>query len=175
MNISKLKLLILVLMAIGPFVAAQDVDRTSFKAGFYAGLPMGDASDFSSFGLGLDLGYHWGVSELFDLGVTTGFMNAFAETESTTVGGVEVEGGFEDYQILPLAAAFRIYPTYSFKLGADLGYGVGINEGNEGGFYWRPTMGYNISSTTELTATYLNVSDDWGDFSMLTLGLIFLF
>lgn len=162
-------ILTMAMMALGFSAMAQDVDRTTFKAGFYAGLPMGDASDFSSFGLGLDLGYHWGVSELIDVGLATGFMNAFVDTDST-VGASD----FDDFQILPLAAAFRIYPTYSFKLGADVGYGVGINEGNEGGFYWRPTMGYNISGNTELNVSYFNVSNDW-DFSMLTLGVIFLF
>ena len=155
---------------------AQDVDRTSFKAGFYAGLPIGDAADFSSFGMGLDLGYHWGVSELFDVGVATGFMNAFGETETVQMGEIELETDYNDFQIVPLALALRIYPTYAFKLGADLGYGVGIDQGNEGGFYWRPTMGINLSGNTELNASYLNVnSNEAFDFSMLTLGVIFLF
>ncbi len=165
----RIGILSMAMLALGYTAMAQDVDRTSFKAGFYAGLPMGDAKDFSSFGLGLDLGYHWGVSELIDVGVVTGFMNAFVDTDSAAGAA-----GFDDFQIVPVAAAFRIYPTYSFKLGADVGYGVGINEGNEGGFYWRPTMGYNLSGNTELNVSYLNVSND-GDFSMLTLGVIFLF
>lgn len=162
------------LLALGSSALAQDVDRTSFKAGFFAGLPIGDAADFSSFGMGLDLGYHWGVSELIDVGLATGFMNAFGETETVQVGEVEIESDYNDFQIVPLAVALRVYPTYSFKLGADLGYGVGIDKGNEGGFYWRPTMGFNLSGNTELNLSYLNVSNDF-DFSMLTLGVIFLF
>lgn len=169
MKYFKLGVLALALLAIGFSGRAQDVDRTSFKAGFYAGLPVGDAADFSKFGLGLDLGYHWGVSELLDVGVATGFMNAFIETDDG-----EIETGFEDVQFLPLAAAVRIYPTYSFKVGGDVGYAVGINQGSEGGIYWRPTLGYHLSGTTELSLTYLNVSDQ-ETFSMVTLGVIFLF
>jgi len=171
----KLGVLTLAMLAIGASALGQDVDRTSFKAGFYAGLPIGDASDFSTFGMGLDLGYHWGVSELFDVGVATGFMNAFGDSEPDLTPGLIIEGGYPDYQIVPLAVAFRFYPTYSFKLGADLGYGVGIDKGNDGGFYWRPTLGINLSGNTELNASYLNVSGESFDFSMLTLGVIFLF
>lgn len=162
----KTVVLVVAFMAIGFSSMAQYVDRSSFKAGFHAGLPVGDASDVSSFALGLDLAYHWGVSEMFDAGLASGFINAFEETES--------EGGFGDYQIIPLAAALRLYPTYDFKLGADVGYAVGINEGNEGGFYLRPTMGYNISGNTELNVSYMNISNN-GNFSMVALGILFLF
>lgn len=170
----KTVVLVVAFMAIGFSSMAQYVDRSSFKAGFYAGLPVGDASEVSSFALGLDLAYHWGVSEMFDAGLASGFLNAFGETESVTVGDVTVEGEFGDYQIIPLAAALRLYPTYDFKLGADVGYAVGINEGNEGGFYLRPTMGYNISGNTELNVSYMNISNN-GNFSMVALGILFLF
>lgn len=170
----KTLVLVVAFMAIGFSSMAQYVDRSSFKAGFHAGLPVGDASDVSSFALGLDLAYHWGVSEMFDAGLASGFLNAFGETESVTVGEVTVEGEFGDYQIIPLAAALRLYPTYDFKLGADVGYAVGINEGNEGGFYLRPTMGYNLSGNTELNVSYMNISNN-GNFSMVALGILFLF
>lgn len=61
-----------------------------------------------------------------------------------------------------------------FKLGADVGYAVGVNEGNDGGFYVRPMIGYNISGNTELNVSYINVSND-GSFSVAALGLLFLF
>ncbi len=153
---------------------AQYVDRTNFKAGLNAGLPVGDAGDFSSFSLGLDLAYHIGASELLDVGFATGFINAFGDT--TTISGVggSFETEFEDFQFLPAAASIRLYPTYDFKFGADVGYAVGINEGNEGGFYLRPIIGYNITGNTELNVSYVNISND-GSFSIATLGILFLF
>lgn len=152
---------------------AQYVDRSSFKAGFHAALPVGDASEFSSFALGLDLAYHWGVSELVDAGLATGFIHAFGSEVEITEGPITVSGDFGDIQFLPVAAALRIYPTYDFKLGADVGYAVGINEGNEGGLYIRPSIGYNITGNTELNVSYINVSND-GNFSMVALGVLFL-
>lgn len=157
-------------------VTAQYVDRSSFKAGVNVGIPVGDASDFSSFSLGLDLGYHWGVSELVDVGVVSGFINAFGDS-STLDGGAlgQIDVDFPDIQFIPVAAAFRLYPTYEFKLGADVGYAVGVNEGNDGGFYWRPVIGYNITGNTELNVSYMNINNDGESFSIAALGLLFLF
>lgn len=153
---------------------AQQVDRSRIKAGLHAGIPVADAADISKFSIGLDIAHHWGVSELIDAGLATGFINAFGETNTVTVGNVTVESEFEDFQFVPLAGALRLYPTYDFNFGADVGYAVGINEGNEGGFYVRPSMGYNITGNTELNVSYINISND-GNFSIVALGVLFLF
>ena len=120
------------------------------------------------------MSYLWGVSELLDVGLATGFVNAFGDTETISEGIIEIEAEFEDYQFIPLAASFRIYPTFEFKFGADVGYAVGINEGNEGGFYYRPLVGYNITGNTELNVSYTAV-DNIGTFAIATLGVLFLF
>lgn len=142
-------------------------DRSSFKAGFIAGLPVGDAADVSSFSVGLDANYHWGVSELLDLGLATGFIHAFGET-------LDNQTEFEDIQFLPVAGSIRIYPTYHFKFGGDIGYGVGINEGNDGGLYYRPIVGYNITGNTELNVSYTAVNND-ATFGIAMVGILFLF
>lgn len=167
-------LLTLGLLVLSFSAMAQQVDRTRFKAGLQAGIPVGDAADISKFSVGLDMAYFWGVSELVDAGLATGFINAFGETNTVTVGNVTVESEFEDFQFVPLAGAFRIYPTYDFNFGADVGYAVCINEGNEGGFYVKPSMGYNITGNTELNVSYINISND-GNFSIVALGVLFLF
>ncbi|MDC6363886.1 MULTISPECIES: hypothetical protein [Flavobacteriaceae] len=167
-------LLTLGLFALTFSAMAQHVDRSSFKAGFNAGIPVGDASEISKFSIGLDLAYHWSVSELVDIGLASGFINAFGETKTVTVGNVTVENEFEDFQFVPLTGSLRLYPTYDFKLGADVGYAVGINDGNEGGFYVRPSVGYNITGNTELNVSYINISND-GNFSIVALGILFLF
>ena len=143
-------------------VLAQNVDRSSFKAGFNAGLPVADASEISSFSIGLDLNYHWGVSKTFDVGLAAGFINSFSEEE------------FEDFQFLPVAGSVRIYPTYEFKFGADAGYAIGINDGNEGGFYYRPIIGYNITGNTELNVSYTAIENN-GTFGLVMAGILFLF
>lgn len=166
---------VLALTAICFSSTAQYVDRSNTKVGVLAGIPVGDLSDYSKFSLGLDVAFHWGVSELIDVGVATGFINAFGETESVDIGDVTVEAEFDNYQVIPAAAAIRLYPTYDFKLGADVGYAIGINEGNDGGFYVRPVVGYNITGNTELNVSYISISNNGVNNSIAALGLLFLF
>ncbi len=165
--------LLLVILVMVSFTAiAQSVDRSSFKAGVMAGMPIGDASDYSTFALGLDVAHHWGVSELFDAGIATGFIHAFGESGSLGDGAITYK--FEDIQFIPVAAAIRMYPTYEFKFGADFGYALALNDNMDGGFYIRPSIGYNITGNTELNVSYISVSNDW-NFSMVAVGLLFLF
>ncbi len=157
------------------FMAQAQVDRDSFRAGFHAALPIGDAGDVSSFGLGLDLAYHVGINRLIDLGVATGFTNAFGKTETVSDGPIAIETEFDNVQFLPLAALARLYPTKGFNLGADVGYAVGINSGNEGGLYYRPTVAVTVSGTTELAFSYTVVELDGGSWNTVTAGVLFLF
>ncbi|WP_136467920.1 hypothetical protein [Flagellimonas onchidii] len=156
------------------FVTQAQVDRSNFKAGLNAGIPVGDAADVSSFSIGFDANYHWGVSELLDVGLATGFINAFGDTQEASVGNITVQSEFEDFQFVPLAASVRIYPTYHFKFGGDAGYAVGISEGMDGGLYYRPSVGYNITGNTELNVSYMVVEDNIS-FSIATIGILFLF
>lgn len=173
--------LLVILAMVSLTTMAQTVDRSNFKAGVLAGMPVGDASDYSSFALGLDVAHHWGVSELFDAGIATGYIHAFGDNFTVTVDSFDgvspastQEIRAEDFQIIPVAATIRMYPTYEFKFGADVGYAVAVNDNMDGGFYIRPSIGYNITGNTELNVSYINVSNDW-NFSMVSLGLLFLF
>ncbi|WP_435625188.1 outer membrane beta-barrel protein [Flagellimonas sp.] len=158
--------------------AQAQVDRSSFKAGLLAGIPVGEStSRASSFAIGLDANYHWGVSKLLDVGLASGFINAFGDTEtSSTIGGGEITTSFEDFQFIPAAASVRIYPTYEFKFGADVGYAFGASEETNGGFYYRPVVGYNITGNTEINVSYMAITDDTNfTFSMVMAGVLFLF
>jgi len=153
------------------------VDKDKFKIGFNAALPVGDAADFSSFSLGLDFQYHYGVSKVFDLGVATGFTNAFGKTETITDGNITIEADFDNVQFLPIAGAVRIYPTVRSRInfGADLGYALGVSEGNDGGFYYRPTVAVDIGRGTEITGSYTGISLEGGSWETVTLGVLFGF
>lgn len=150
------------------------VDRTNFRAGLNAGLVTGDASDFYSFSLGIDFLYVWGLSKEIDLGVATGFNNAFGEDETISDGGITISTEFANVQYIPAALALRIYPSYGFKFGGDIGYGIGVSDGFEGGLYYRPIIGVDINGTTELNVSYAAISND-GTFATAMIGVLFLF
>lgn len=165
----------LIIICVNFNAQAQQVDRTSFRAGLNGGMVIGDFSEAYSLVLGVDLYQHWGLSKEVDLGVTTGFLNAFGEKEEISAGGIIAETEFDNVQFVPLGASVRIYPSSGFKIGGDVGYALGINEGNDGGFYYRPSLGVDINGgVTELNISYLAVDGDV-TYSNVLFGLLFLF
>jgi len=166
---------IAIFLMVASFSAEAQIDRTNFRAGVNAGLVVGDFSEAYSLTLGIDIYQHWGVSRELDVGIATGFSNAFGEKESSSVGGVTVQTEFDNAQFIPIAGSLRIYPTSGFKIGADVGYAIGLNEGNDGGFYYRPSMGIDVSGgTTEINVSYFSVNGD-ANFSTALLGFLILF
>ena len=166
---------ILFFLGIGYIGTSQYVDRTNFRAGLVGGIVVGDFSEAYSLNLGLDIYHHWGVSREIDLGLTTGFFNAFGEKQTISTGGIAVETEFDNIQFIPAGASVRIYPTSGFKFGGDAGYAIGINEGNEGGFYYRPSIGIDLSGgSSELNISYMAVTDEV-TFGTVLLGYLFLF
>ncbi|MDT0608539.1 hypothetical protein [Croceitalea rosinachiae] len=152
----------------------SQVDRTNLRIGLNAGTIVGDAADFYSFTLGVDVLHVWGLSREIDLGFATGFTNAFGEEDTLDTGGAVIETQFDNAQFIPVAGALRIYPSFGFKLGGDIGYAIGVNEGNDGGFYYRPIIGVDVNGTTELNISYTTVENE-GAFSSVLLGVLFLF
>ena len=154
------------------FLAAMFVAGLSLQAqegasiGVNLGIPTGDAGDFSGLSLGIDFNYLWSASDKFDAGVAVGFSNAFGKDIDTGLGSIELE----DIQFLPIAAAGRVHLSEEFSAGADLGYALGINDGNDGGFYYRPILGYSLNEKLGLNLSYTGISLD-GDFNWNTINL----
>lgn len=55
--------------------AASAQTTGQFKIGANVGIPVGYASDLSSFTMGVDAAYQWRVVENFDLGIATGYQH----------------------------------------------------------------------------------------------------
>lgn len=156
--------LIVCLLFFGATLQAQQ----GLNVGINLGLPVGDASDVSGFSLGLDANYLWNVAESIDVGVATGFTNAFGKT--IEIGEFEIDA--EDVQFLPIAVAGRYHVTERFRAGADVGYAIGISDGNDGGFYYRPILAYGINDTMEVNFSYTGISLDGGTWSTINLGFM---
>ncbi|MEX2349341.1 MAG: hypothetical protein WD554_00525 [Flavobacteriaceae bacterium] len=135
------KLLIIAALAVFGFTQTQ-AQEAGFKLGVNAAMPIGDAGDVSSFGAALDLGYLFDVADSFQVGPVSGYQHFFGKTE--TVGGTEFE--YDDWQFVPIAGTARFFASEQFFFGADLGYAVGLNDGNDGGIYYRPRVGYILDS-----------------------------
>lgn len=145
--------------------------QEGFKLGIQAGLPTGNYNEKVGVVIGADAGYMWAPGKLFDLGVKVGIIHGFPEkfnTETTT----------EEYpsiQFAPVAASVRIWPSRSFSFGVDIGQAFGINEGNDGGLYYRPQLGFLMGAQTELNFSYTGINQDEDTFSTVTMGIVYTF
>ncbi len=140
-----------------------------FRAGLSGGIPIGDAGDLATFAIAVDLGYLFEISDSFDAGVATGYSHSFGDEIS--ILGVTVE--VDDVQFIPIAASGRFEVAPSFTLGADVGYAIGINDGNDGGFYYSPRAQYSVSEAIDIVAAYRGVSVDGGSWDIISAGIEF--
>ena len=144
----------------------------TFKVGATLGLPMADASDISTFVLGVDAYYYFtDVDAIIEIGATAGFRNFFGDDIEISGQTVEVDDG----QFLPLAVAGRVKLFGLLSGGLDIGYALGINDGNDGGFYVRPVVGFDIADTIELNASYESITNDGVTWGNLNVGVLFEF
>jgi len=162
----------LLLVAVVALFSMTSMNAQTFKVGATIGLPAADAADISTFVLGVDAYYYFtNVDAVVELGATAGFRNFFGDDIEILNQTIEIDDG----QFLPLAAAARLKLFGILSGGADLGYAVGINDGNDGGFYFRPVVGIDIADTIELNASYENISNDGVNWGNLNIGVLFEF
>ena len=166
---------LLLFLVLGIQLNAQNVDRSILKVGFYAAMPIGDASDLANVGLGFDLFHHWAISKKFDAGLTTGIQYFFGVDSTIDIGSTSVTTRGDDTIYLPAAALLRFFATKAINLGADIGYAFGLVESSESGFYYRPTLGIGVGNSTDLTASYTAIELEAGSWNTITLGLVVQF
>ena len=143
-------------------ISYSGFSQGGFKAGLNLGIPTGDVSDFYDLQFGADVAYMFGVAERLDVGPLVGYSNFFPSDSDI----------IDNAQFLPIAASGRYGITPQFFLGADLGYGIGIDDGNDGGFYYRPQLGYDFG-LVGVVASYSGISMDGGSFGSVNLGVEF--
>lgn len=152
------------LLIIGALIMASfsAYPQGGFKAGLNLGIPVGDISDNYNLQFGADVAYLFSVANTFSVGPMLGYSNFFPDDSDL----------YDNVQFLPIAASGRLNLGSAFFLGADLGYGIGINDGNDGGFYYRPQLGYDFG-LIGLVASYSGVSTDGDTASSINLGVEF--
>lgn len=157
-------------------LSTMTIQAQQFKAGIAPALPIGDAGDVASFGVNADLMYLFEVSEGIQVGPMAGVAHYFGKSETIDLGplgSTEVE--FDDVTFLPLGVTGRINLSDEFVLGADLGYALGLSDGIDGGFHYRPRAGYMLSEQATIMLAYSGISLDGGTWNALSIGVEFGF
>lgn len=140
-----------------------------FQAGGHLGLPVGDAGDLATFAIALDLAYILEINDNISAGPAIGYSHSFGDEIDTGLGSIEID----DVQFLPIGGRAQFNITDQFLARAELGYALGINDGNDGGFYFSPQVGYSVSDGLDIIAAYRSVSVDGGSWDMITAGISF--
>ncbi|TVZ15014.1 outer membrane beta-barrel protein [Maribacter sp. MAR_2009_72] len=145
--------------------------QEGFKLGVQAGLPLNEFNDAVSVVLGADASYMYPLGEVVDIGPAVGYIHGFAEKYQSTIPLSDLE----PVQFLPLSAGVRFWTSNSFSFGGNAGWAMGINDGNDGGVYYRPTIAYLTSSSSEVNLSYTNINLDQAKWTTITLGLVYNF
>ncbi len=145
--------------------------QQGLKLGIQAGLPLNEFNEEVGIVIGADLGYMWALGEVIDLGLAVGYIHGFPEKFDRDNPLTD----FPSTQFIPLAGSLRIWPSNSFSFGVDVGQALGINEGNEGGLYYRPILGYLMGPKTELNISYTGIQLENRAWNTLTLGVLYTF
>ena len=127
------------------------------RLGVNAGIPVGDISDASDLNIGADVAYLLGF-DMFQAGPMIGY-NRFLVKD------------FDDVSFLPIAGTAR-FGLAGLELGADVGYALGLTEGLDGGFYYRPKIGFSLFGLG-LIGSYTGISVDGATYSSVNIGAEF--
>ena len=129
------------------------------KLGIDLGVPVGDASNISSFVAGIDFKAQLMETPNVGIGLTTGYNHFFAKENLSSFGSI------------PLGAFIRYYPeAKGFFAGLDLGYSFLTNiNGSNGGFYLKPELGYH-NYDWNIFGFYNNIFIDGGNISHAGIG-----
>lgn len=154
----------LIFMFMGIVMSGQE----GFKLGIQVGLPINDFNNEVSLALGMNAGYMFALGEVLDLGVDVSYIHGIKETFSDS----GLPDNLNDVQFAPLAASIRIWPSNSFSFGIDAGYALGINDGNDGGVYYRPLLGFLMGPMTEVNISYTGINLEDKKWTAVSLGVL---
>lgn len=157
------KILLIAAIAVFGFTSVQ-AQEGGVKVGVNFGLPLGDIETFTSFNAGVDVAYMFAVADSFQVGPLVAYSHFFLKSD--------FDG--DDSQYLPIAASARFYASEDLSFGADLGYALGITEGLDGGFYYRPKAAYNFGNIG-LVLSYAGIAEENFSVASFNLGVEFGF
>lgn len=121
--------------------------QTGVEGTVHVGIPVGQASDVSSFNLGVDLAYLHPVANNFRAGAKVGYDHFVGKS------------GIKDFGFVPVAATakYEFGGGSNIFIGADLGYAFSTESSIDGGLFYQPKIGY-AAANWDLYAGFKGIS-----------------
>ncbi len=167
------KVLLVAMFIVAGFIGAyaQPVEGFTAGAGIRVALPIGDFADSHSFGIGAELQGEYGFSDMVSGIATVGYTSFFGKEYEFL--GVTVEA--ENVGYIPILVGARVYPSPTFFIGAQVGYGLLTGGGeSDGAFNYQPQIGYN-GERFQVALNYNGLSKEGSTLSHIGLTGIFKF
>jgi len=171
------KLALVLTVFTASMIGAKAQDGVTFGGGINAALPIGDFHLSHTFGVGVHLQVEIPFSEQLKGVATTGYTTYFGKTETFDDGlGGTVSVKAKSVGQIPILAGARFYPSTSFFVGAQIGYGIFTGGGGDApkGFEYRPQVGYDAGQI-QIIGAYDGVSVTGGTLSTISLSAIYKF
>jgi hypothetical protein len=123
---------------------------SEFSVGITGALPVGDFSDYSSFGLGIDAKYAYNFDEVIAATVSAGYNNFFVKGDLKDLG-------YKNQGFVPLKAGVR------FSMGGlyaepQIGAAIGTSKGSETVLDYAGQLGFMASPNLDLSLRYEGMS-----------------
>ena len=146
--------------------------QEGFRMEVCIGPSIGDSREYFSYSLQGNFYYLQNVTKNIDVGTTTGALVFLGEGDNIN-GANNIFGSIPDV-FIPIAIASRINILKKTSIGTDIGYGISVN-GNDGGFYLRPIITYNLKDKIAFVGSYANINEFEGNASTINFGINFGF
>ena len=142
--------------------------------GLEAGIPTGNAHDFSDFELGGTVRLQYDASDHFAWTLTSGYYNMFGKNVSVITPLGTVTGKAADLGIVPVKLGIKAFFAPTWYFGAEAGAGFEtISEGNTK-LILSPGLGY-ANKTWDIAARYENFSGQGNSYGLAGLRVAYAF
>jgi len=170
------KLALVLTVFTASIIGAKAQEGLTFGIGLNAALPIGDFKLTHNFGIGGHIQAEYPFSEQLKGVATTGYTAFFGKTFTYDDGlGNTYSVKAKSVGQIPILVGARYYPSTSFFVGAQIGYGIFTGGGEStNGFEYRPQVGYD-AGTIQIIGSYDGTSVTGGTLSSISLSAIYKF
>lgn len=143
---------------------AQEND---LNVGVNVGITNGDIKPYSNMAFGLDANYLFDWFEDFKIGPSINLVYFTAKS----IDGLQPKS----FMYIPIGGSIRFQAfDEGFYVGGDAGYAIGISpEGDRGGIFFKPLIGYNIGNSLSVNLFYSAVKKRKPAYGYIGVGFSF--
>jgi hypothetical protein len=145
-----------------------------FGIGVEAGIPTGNAHDFSDFELGGTARLQYDASTHFAWTLTSGYYNMFGKDVSVITPAGVVTAKAADLGIVPVKLGIKAFFAPTWYFGAEAGAGFETISGGNTKLILSPALGY-ANRTWDIGARYENFSGQGNSYGLAGLRIAYAF